>query len=40
MQNKDFIKLSLEISKGWTMSLIEDMKDSPLTQPTSAGGNQ
>ncbi len=39
MNTIDFIKLSLESSSGWTMSLVEDMKDSPLTQPTANGGN-
>lgn len=35
----EFIKLSLETSTGWAMGLINDMKDAPLTQPTSNGGN-
>lgn len=35
----DFIKMSLESSKGWAMGLINDMQDAPLTQPTSNGGN-
>jgi len=35
----DYIRLSLENSKGWTMGLINDMKDAPLTQPTPNGGN-
>jgi len=39
MNTIDFIKHSLESSKGWTMGLIGDMQDAPLTQPTSAGGN-
>lgn len=33
------IKMSLENSKAWTLGLINDMKDAPLTQPTSNGGN-
>ncbi len=39
MNTIDFIKMSLESSKGWAMGLIGDMQDSPLTQPTSNGGN-
>ena len=39
MKTTDFIKMSLENSKGWAMGLISDMKDAPLTQPTSNGGN-
>jgi hypothetical protein len=39
MNTIDFIKMSLESSKGWTMGLIGDMQDAPLTQPTSNGGN-
>ena len=39
MKTTDFIRLSLESSSGWALSLIRDMKDSPLTQPTPRGGN-
>lgn len=39
MKAVDFIKMSLESSKGWAMGLIMDMKDAPLTQPTPNGGN-
>ena len=39
MTTIDFIKLSLENSKGWSMGLIDDMKDAPLAQPTANGGN-
>lgn len=39
MNTIDFIKMSLENGKGWAMGLITDMKDAPLAQPTSAGGN-
>ena len=39
MNTIDFIKMSLENSKGWAMGLIGDMKDAPLTQPTPNGGN-
>ena len=40
MKTTDFIKNMLENSKGWAQGLLADMKDSPLTQPTSNGGNQ
>lgn len=39
MKTTDFIRLSLENSKGWIYGLLDDMKDAPLTHPTSAGGN-
>lgn len=39
MNTIDFIKHSLESSKGWTMGLIGDMQDAPLTAPTANGGN-
>lgn len=39
MNTIDFIKFSLESSTGWAMGLINDMKDAPLAQPTSSGGN-
>ena len=39
MNTIEFIKMSLENSKGWAMGLISDMKDSPMTQPTPNGGN-
>lgn len=39
MNTIDFIKMSLESSRGWAMGLIGDMQDAPLTQPTSSGGN-
>ena len=35
----DYIKQSLEASKGWASGLIQDMADAPLTQPTPNGGN-
>jgi hypothetical protein len=35
----DYVKMSLENSKGWALGLINDMKDAPLTQPTPNGGN-
>ena len=39
MKTKDFIKFGLDASKNLTLALIDDMKDAPLTQPTSKGGN-
>lgn len=39
MNTIDFIKLSLENSKGWAQGLLGDMMDAPLTQPTPNGGN-
>jgi len=39
MKTTDFIRASLEMSKGWIMGLAADMKDAPLVQPTPHGGN-
>lgn len=39
MKATDFVKLSLENSKGWLFGLLDDIKDAPLTQPTANGGN-
>lgn len=39
MKATDFVKLSLENSTGWALGLINDMKGTPLTQPTPNGGN-
>lgn len=39
MNTIEFIKMSLDSSKGWAMGLIGDMQDAPLTQPTANGGN-
>ncbi len=39
MNATDYIRMSLENGKGWTLGLLNDMKDSPLTQPTPNGGN-
>ena len=39
MNTIDYIKMSLENSKGWVLGLIRDMQDQPLTQPTPHGGN-
>lgn len=39
MKTTEFIKANLISGKDWLISLIVDMKDAPLTQPTSNGGN-
>lgn len=39
MNTIDYIKMTFAASRSWTMGLIEDMKEAPLTQPTSNGGN-
>lgn len=39
MKATDYIRLSLEMSAGEALALIEEMKDIPLTFPTSKGGN-
>ncbi len=39
MKATDFVKLSLENSKGWFLGLLNDMQDAPLTEPTPNGGN-
>ncbi len=39
MKTIDYIKMSLETSKMFTLGLLDDMKDAPLTQPTVNGGN-
>ena len=39
MNTIEFIKLSLQGSSNWALGLINDMRDQPLAQPTSAGGN-
>lgn len=39
MNTIEYIKLSLEISRGWAMGLIADMQEMPLVQPTAKGGN-
>ena len=39
MKTTDYIRTSIETSKMFTLSLLDDMKDAPLTQPTSKGGN-
>ena len=39
MNTIQFIKSALETSKGSMMGLFEDLKDAPLAQPTTSGGN-
>jgi len=39
MNTIEYVKLSLATGRGWAIGLIEDMRDAPLTQPTSNGGN-
>lgn len=39
MKTTDYIRLSLEQSRGWILPLIEDMKDAATTAPTRLGGN-
>lgn len=39
MNTVDFIRTLLESSQGFALRLIEDMKEAPLTPPTSKGGN-
>ncbi|MBL4697985.1 MAG: DinB family protein [Phycisphaerales bacterium] len=39
MNTIDFIKASLANSSNMTLALINDLKDEPLAQPTSKGGN-
>lgn len=39
MKTIDYIKLEMEMSKGWIMGLMTDIKDAPLTAPTPNGGN-
>ena len=39
MKTTDYIRMALENGRGWALGLINDMKDSPLTQPTPNGGN-
>jgi uncharacterized damage-inducible protein DinB len=39
MKTVQFIRMSLDMSQHQVMSLIDDMKDAPLTFPTPKGGN-
>ena len=35
----DYIAMELQVSQGWIMGLVADIKDAPLTAPTPNGGN-
>jgi hypothetical protein len=39
MKTIDLIRTAMALCEKSTLSLIEDMRDAPLTQPTSRGGN-
>ena len=39
MNTKEFIQLSLAMSKNWACQLLESMTDQPVAQPTAKGGN-
>ncbi|MEZ6115172.1 MAG: DinB family protein [Pirellulaceae bacterium] len=39
MKATEFVKLAMENGQQYVMELITDMKDAPLTPPTSNGGN-
>jgi hypothetical protein len=39
MKTTDYIRSSIDASKMLVLSLLDDMEDAPLTQPTSKGGN-
>jgi hypothetical protein len=39
MQSKELIKIGLQTSDNLIQPMLADLKDSPLTAPTSAGGN-
>lgn len=39
MNAVEYAKVSINMSDGWIMGLIADMKDAPLTAPTPNGGN-
>lgn len=39
MKTTDYIRMTLEMSAGEALALIEEMRDAPLTFPTSNGGN-
>ncbi len=39
MESKDLLKLNLENCTSMILPMLEDMKDAPLTFPTSKGGN-
>jgi len=39
MKATELIETSLQMSRGWLSTLVEDMKGLPTTYPTAAGGN-
>ena len=39
MKATDLIRKAFAVSDDFTMKLLEDMRDAPLTQPTPRGGN-
>ncbi len=39
MQSKDLINFNLQSCTGMLLPMLEDMKDAPLTFPTTKGGN-
>lgn len=39
MRGTEVLRLSLEQSRNWLLTLVTDMKDAPLAFPTSKGGN-
>jgi len=39
VKTNDFIKSSLELSRGAVLGLLDDLRDEPLAQPTVNGGN-
>ena len=39
MNALELLKVTLENSRGWTMGLLNDMKNEPFVQPTPNGGN-
>lgn len=39
MNAKELIKASLNANRGRTLAMLQNMKDAPLTMPTSKGGN-
>jgi len=39
MKTTDYIKMSLEQTKGWILPLVQDMKNAATTAPTPNGGN-
>ena len=39
MNATEVIKIALDNSRNWSLGLLMDMKDTPLTQPTAQGGN-